>query len=59
MHGNSCVGNLLSRKELQVAFRRILARLTNFRLGSDNDLRHHPNVLLRGLKKLNIEFECV
>ena len=56
---HSCVGNLLSRKELQVAFRRILARLKNFRLGSDNDLRHHPNVLLRGLKKLNIEFECV
>ena len=56
---HSCVGAMLSRKEMQVAFRRILARLKNFRLGPDNDLAHHHNLLLRGLKKLNIEFDRI
>jgi cytochrome P450 len=54
---HSCVGAMLSRKEMQVAFRRILARMTHLRLGPDNDLAHHHNLLLRGLKKLNIEFD--
>jgi cytochrome P450 len=41
------------------AFRRILARMKNLRLGEDNDLKHHSNLLLRGLKKLNIEFDRI
>lgn len=56
---HSCVGAMLSRKEMNVAFRRILARMKNLRLGSDNDLKHHTNLLLRGLKKLNIEFDRI
>ena len=54
---HACVGAMLSRKEMQVAFRRILARMKNLRLSADNDLKHHTNLLLRGLKKLNIEFD--
>jgi cytochrome P450 len=56
---HSCVGAMLSRKEMNVAFRRILARMKNLRLGADNDLKHHSNLLLRGLKKLNIEFDRI
>jgi cytochrome P450 len=54
---HTCVGNMLSRKETQVAFRRLLARLRNVRLAPGNDLTHHSNMLLRGLTKLHIEFD--
>jgi cytochrome P450 len=54
---HACVGAMLSRKEMQVAFRRLLARLSNLRLAPGNDLQHHQNLLLRGLKKLLIEFD--
>jgi cytochrome P450 len=54
---HSCVGAMLSRKEMTVAFRRLIARLKNLRLGADNDFRHHPNLLLRGLRRLNVEFD--
>jgi hypothetical protein len=43
---------------MQVAYEKLLQRLKNIRLASGkNDLRHVPNVLLRGLKHLYIEFE--
>ena len=54
---HSCVGAMLSRKEMTVAFRRLIARLKNLRLGADNDFKHHPNLLLRGLRRLNVEFD--
>jgi cytochrome P450 len=50
-----CVGNMLSRKELAVAFERLIARFDHFEAPEDlNDFRHVPNRLLRGLIKLNI-----
>ncbi|WBH17770.1 cytochrome P450 [Sphingomonas radiodurans] len=50
-----CVGNMLSRKELAVAFERLLARYDRFELPEGlNDFRHAPNRLLRGLIKLNV-----
>jgi cytochrome P450 len=53
-----CPGAFLGRKEMQVAFARILARLTNIRLAEGkNDLTHWPNTVLRGLKELHITFE--
>lgn len=54
-----CPGAFLGRKEMQVAFARILARLTNIRLADGkNDLTHWPNTVLRGLKELHITFEA-
>ena len=55
-----CPGAMLARKEMQVAFARILRRMTNIRLAEGkNDLTHWPNVLLRGLKELHITFDPV
>jgi cytochrome P450 len=54
---HSCVGAMLSRKEMQVAFRRLVLRLENPRLAPGNDLKHHSNLLLRGLKRLEIVFD--
>jgi len=54
---HSCVGAMLSRKEMDVAFRRLLRRLKNLRLAPGNDLKHHNNLLLRGLKRLDIVFD--
>jgi cytochrome P450 len=54
---HSCIGAMLSRKEMNVAFRRVTARLKNPRLAPGNDLSHHINLLLRGLKSLHIEFD--
>lgn len=51
-----CVGNMLSRKELAVAFERLIARYAAFELPeSANDFRHAPNRLLRGLLALTVK----
>ena len=52
-----CPGAMLARKEMQVAFTKLLQRLTDIRLVADkNDLSHWPNMVLRGLKSLHITF---
>ncbi len=53
-----CVGAQLARKELEIGFKVLLARLKNLRLSPDNDFTHQPNMMLRGLKRLNITFEA-
>jgi len=53
-----CLGMNLARKEMYTAFPIILDRLKNMRFGEDNDFVYSPNVLLRGLNKLNIEFDA-
>ena len=54
-----CPGAFLGRKEMQVAFARLLHRLTNIQLAEGkNDLTHWPNMVLRGLKELHITFEA-
>jgi len=55
IHG--CLGMNLSRKEMYTAFPIILDRLKNMRFSKDNDFNYSPNVLLRGLDNLNIEFD--
>ena len=52
-----CIGMNLARKEMYTAFPIILDRLKNMRFGEGNDFVYSPNVLLRGLNKLNIEFD--
>lgn len=51
-----CVGNMLSRKEVAVAFEELLARYDSFALApGKNDFRHAPNKLLRGLIELHVQ----
>ena len=52
-----CVGNMLSRKEIFVAFDEILSRLDNFQLADEDAITVLPNILLRGVTKLPISFE--
>lgn len=51
-----CVGNMLSRKEMVVAFDELLERLDNFAVADENAIRILPNILLRGVTNLPITF---
>ena len=51
-----CVGNMLSRKEMQVAFDELLERLDNFAIADESDIAILPNILLRGVTKLPISY---
>jgi cytochrome P450 len=53
-----CLGAMLARKEMQIAYQRLLQRLKNIRLAPE-DYQYLPNVLMRGLKHLYIEFDKV
>lgn len=52
-----CVGNMLSRKEMFVAFDELLERLDNFQLADEDGIAVLPNILLRGVTRLPITFE--
>lgn len=55
-----CPGAGLSRLEQNIAIERILDRLPNVRLAPGrNDFTHHPNVTLRAMKQLWVEFDSV
>jgi cytochrome P450 len=54
-----CVGNMLSRKEIAVAFDEILVRLTNFKITDEDAITILPNILLRGVTKLPISYEKI
>ncbi|WP_428631002.1 cytochrome P450 [Sphingopyxis sp.] len=51
-----CVGNILSRKEMAVAYSELLKRLTDFRVADGHVPSWPPNMLLRGLTTLPISF---
>lgn len=51
-----CVGNMLSRKEMYVAFDELLERLDNFALADEGGITILPNILLRGVTRLPITF---
>ncbi len=59
-HGvHFCIGAMLARKEMSVAFQNVLARLENLRLAPGHpEPQHKPNVLLRGLAELHLTFEA-
>jgi cytochrome P450 len=53
-----CPGAGLSRLEQNIALERILDRLPNLRLAPGrNDFTHHPNVTLRAMRQLWVEFD--
>lgn len=51
-----CVGNMLSRKEMTVAFDELLARLDHFSVPEPDGIRVLPNILLRGVTRLPLAF---
>lgn len=53
-----CLGAMLARKEMNVAFRIILERMKNIELVAEKPVpTHEPNVVLRGLKELHLAFD--
>jgi cytochrome P450 len=55
---HSCIGAQLARKEMVTAFPMILERLKNLRFAQGvNSFRYSPNVLLRGVEELHLEFD--
>lgn len=53
-----CMGQHLARKELSIAFPKLLTRLRNVRIvAGKSDLRVKPSVLIRARNALNISFE--
>jgi cytochrome P450 len=57
-HGiHYCLGAMLARREMQIAYKSLLLRLKNVRLAKD--YQYIPNVLMRSLKHLYIKFDKV
>jgi cytochrome P450 len=52
-----CPGASLAREEARIGVELLLDRLPGLRLAPGNDFAHHPNMLLRGLKRLDVEFD--
>jgi cytochrome P450 len=52
-----CPGAALAREETRLGLELLLERLPGLRLAPGNDFAHHPNMLLRGLKRLDVEFD--
>jgi cytochrome P450 len=53
-----CPGASLAREETRIGVELILDRMPGLRLAPGNDFSHHPNMLLRGLKRLDLEFDA-
>lgn len=51
-----CVGNMLSRKEMALAYTELLTRLTDVAVAGGHEPSWPPNMLLRGLTTLPITF---
>jgi cytochrome P450 len=55
---HACLGALLSRKEMTIAYERLFSRLQNIRLAADQEpLRYFESILHRGFESLHLEFE--
>lgn len=55
---HTCIGAQLARKEMVTAFPIILERLKNPRFAPGrNAFRYNPNILLRGVLELHVEFD--
>lgn len=53
-----CIGNALARKEMALAFKKLLTQLKNWRfVPGKNDFTHNPSILLRGMKALHVAFD--
>jgi cytochrome P450 len=55
---HACVGAMLSRKQMAIAYERLFSRLTNIRLAQPrDDLKYIESILHRGFQGLRIAFE--
>ena len=55
---HTCLGAQLARKEMVTAFAIIIERLKNPRFAKGlNSFRYNPNILLRGVLELHVEFD--
>ncbi|MET0984625.1 MAG: cytochrome P450 [Steroidobacteraceae bacterium] len=54
---HTCIGQLLARTEMMIAFEHLLARLKNIALAPGADLSHIESPSFRGLKSLRIHFD--
>lgn len=54
-----CLGANLAREELTQAFHILVRRTRNLAFAEGNDFSHHPNMLLRGLRRLDVTFEAI
>jgi cytochrome P450 len=55
---HACLGALLSRKEMKIAYERLFARLTNIRLAPDREPpRYFESILHRGFESLHLQFD--
>lgn len=52
-----CLGNMLARTELALAFQTLLRRLDNIQLSPKNTYEHMPHAMFRGLTALYITFD--
>jgi cytochrome P450 len=53
-----CLGAALARREMNIGFKVLFARVENFRLQSKNQIPEFmPNALLHGLERLDIAFD--
>lgn len=52
-----CLGNLLARLELNLAFETLLKRMININLAPQNTFAHMPHRIFRGLKELYLTFD--
>jgi len=52
-----CPGAALAREETRLGVELLLDHLPGLRLAPGNDFAHHPSMLLRGLKRLDLQFD--
>jgi cytochrome P450 len=51
-----CLGQMLARKELMIAFPRLLERLKNLRIADGSDTSYQPSLMFHTIGSLNLEF---
>jgi len=55
-----CIGLMLARRELNIAYEQLLNRLRPMRISLDEDqIEYMSSMILRGIKQLPIRFESV